>query len=668
MQVSARFLEMLLAGASREDLDRVLAEAAASGSPPDELEAVREQHALSLRVHELITRHRHREAELSALYETARDLTAIRDLDAILAAIVRRARQLLGADMTYLSLNDEEEGASYMKVTDGALTPEFRVLRLPLGTGLLGLVAQSGAPYFTEDYQADQRFVHREYIDDAVAGEQIRAILGVPLEVEGKVIGALLAVHRTVRPFPAAEVTLLTSFAAHAAVALENARLFEQARAAVARADEANAELRARNAATERAAHAHDRLTDLLLHGGGVEEVAEVLAEVLGGRLVVYDAAGRVLAGSRLSSTGKDESSTGKDVSSTGKDVSSTGKDVSSTGKDVSSTGKDVSSTGKDVSSTVEGPPSSESVAQARASGRCVRDGGRWVAVAAAGEEHLGTLVLRTDGPMELPERRTFERGALVTALVLLFGRTEAEAESRVRGELLADLLGGRDLDPRLVRERARQQDADLDGDLALAVADVPDLPAGARAAAQLARELHGLGGSHEGAVVLLARGEPLAVGEQLRGRIDGATVAASPVVGGAAAVSRAWRESRQGLTALLRLGRTGEVSDPAGLGLARLLLGDNDSGAVAEFERATLGPVLDYDRDRGTRLVETLDTWFRTGGSLRATAEGLHVHPNTVTQRLDRVGQLLGQGWRDPDRRLDLQLALQVARLRRAD
>lgn len=47
--------------------------------------------------------------------------------------------------MTYLSLNDEEEGASYMRVTDGALTAEFRRLRLPLGTGLLGLVAQAGA-------------------------------------------------------------------------------------------------------------------------------------------------------------------------------------------------------------------------------------------------------------------------------------------------------------------------------------------------------------------------------------------------------------------------------------------------------------------------------------------------------------------------------------------
>ena len=123
---------------------------------------------------------------MSALYETASDLTAIRDVDAILAAIVRRARSLLHADMTYLSLNDEADGASYMKVTDGALTQEFRRLRLPLGTGLLGLVAQTGEPYYTEDYRSDERFLHREFIDSAVDGEKIRAILGVPAHRRGQ--------------------------------------------------------------------------------------------------------------------------------------------------------------------------------------------------------------------------------------------------------------------------------------------------------------------------------------------------------------------------------------------------------------------------------------------------------------------------------------------------
>jgi GAF domain-containing protein len=616
MQVTAKFLEMLLAGATREDLDLVVAEAEVSGSKPDQLAALREQHALAMRIREQMERQRSREAELSALNETARDLTAIRDLDTILTAIVRRARQLLHADMTYLSLNDELEGASYMKVTDGALTPEFQRLRLPLGTGLLGLVAQSGAPYFTEDYQADDRFVHRDYIDSAVEGEQIRAILGVPLTVEGNVIGALLAVHRTVRPFPAGEVALLTSFAAHAAVALENARLFEQVRAAVAAADEANDQLRARSDATERAAHAHDLLTDVLLHGGGVVEVADVLAQVLGGRLAVYDDEGRLLAGEETDALDED------------------------------------------------------AIGRAKSSGRCVQIGdGAWVAVAAAGEEHLGTLVLRSGAPMELPERRTLERGALVTALVLLFRRTEAEAESRVRGELLSDLVSGRDLDTDRLRERARQQGADLDAELVVVVAEPTDEsstdPQAARVAANLARELQGLGGVHDGLAVVLAPGEPIGLGETLRDRLGGATVGVASCTGGADDIAASWREARQTLAALVRLDRRGEVSDPAGLGLARLLLGGNGPDDLEVFITRTLGPVLTYDAERETQLAETLEAWLSSGGALRETAERLHIHPNTVTQRLDRVGQLLGAGWRDPARKLDVQLALQMTRLR---
>jgi DNA-binding PucR family transcriptional regulator len=62
---------------------------------------------------------------------------------------------------------------------------------------------------------------------------------------------------------------------------------------------------------------------------------------------------------------------------------------------------------------------------------------------------------------------------------------------------------------------------------------------------------------------------------------------------------------------------------------------------------------------------VATLDAWFSSGGSLKETAAALHVHPNTVTQRLERVTGLLGESWRAPGRALDLQLALRVARLR---
>ena len=188
--MSEQFLDLLYRGAARDAYDAVLASAVESaiesGATGPELDRLRDHHGVALRIRDQMERQRQREAELSALYETANDLTAIRDVDAVLSAIVRRARSLLHADMTYLSLNDEAEGASYMRVTDGALTAEFRRLRLPLGTGLLGLVAQTGEPYFTEDYQADARFVHRDFIDSAVAGREHPGHPGCPTDARGQ--------------------------------------------------------------------------------------------------------------------------------------------------------------------------------------------------------------------------------------------------------------------------------------------------------------------------------------------------------------------------------------------------------------------------------------------------------------------------------------------------
>ena len=208
MEVTAKFLEMLLAGASREDLDLVVAEAEVSGSTPEQLAALREQHALALRLREQLERHQSREAQLTALYETANDLIGIRWTSnrAILTAIVRRARQLLNADMTYLSLNDRARGRV---VHEGHL--RFIHSRSPQPPGSRSAPAcwawwprrgRRTTPTTTSTYRPLR--APRLHLPSAVGADQgIRAILGVPLLVEGQVIGALLATHRTVRAFPA---------------------------------------------------------------------------------------------------------------------------------------------------------------------------------------------------------------------------------------------------------------------------------------------------------------------------------------------------------------------------------------------------------------------------------------------------------------------------------
>ncbi|MFD3838619.1 PucR family transcriptional regulator, partial [Streptomyces sp. NPDC058642] len=94
---------------------------------------------------------------------------------------------------------------------------------------------------------------------------------------------------------------------------------------------------------------------------------------------------------------------------------------------------------------------------------------------------------------------------------------------------------------------------------------------------------------------------------------------------------------------------------------LGLLLAGDRD---ITGFVDRTIGQVVTYDERRGTDLLRTLDAYFACGMSPARTKDELHVHVNTVAQRLERVGRLLGDDWQSPARALEIQLALRLHRL----
>jgi DNA-binding PucR family transcriptional regulator len=127
--------------------------------------------------------------------------------------------------------------------------------------------------------------------------------------------------------------------------------------------------------------------------------------------------------------------------------------------------------------------------------------------------------------------------------------------------------------------------------------------------------------------------------------------------------VPSAWREAARTVSALVSLGLSGTGASAAHLGFAGLVVGSapDVDGYVAQH----LGPLVDYDAKRGSELVKTLQAYFDAGGSPRHAATDLHVHVNTVSQRLERISALLGPHWQRPDHALELQLALRLRRLR---
>lgn len=88
----APFLELLARGAPAEAYEQPVLVARAEGRPAERVAALERAKLLALRVRSEIEGRRRREAELSALFETAHDLAGLRDLDAVLRAIVQRAR------------------------------------------------------------------------------------------------------------------------------------------------------------------------------------------------------------------------------------------------------------------------------------------------------------------------------------------------------------------------------------------------------------------------------------------------------------------------------------------------------------------------------------------------------------------------------------------------
>ncbi|NUL03207.1 GAF domain-containing protein [Streptomyces lunaelactis] len=622
----ASYLELLARGAATEAYDRPVLLARANGAGPESLATLEHAKQLALRVRAELEGRRRREAELSALFETAHDLAGLRDLDAVLRAIVQRARSLLGTEVAYLSLNDAAAGDTYMRVTEGSVSARFQQLRLGMGEGLGGLVAQTASPYVTDSYFDDPRFMHTRTIDTAVSDEGLVAILGVPLMLGSQVIGVLFAADRRARVFEREQVALLGSFAAHAAVAIDTANLLAETRSALAELERANEIIRDHSGVIERASEVHDRLTAVVLRGGGVHDVAAALSEVLDGTVEFTDS----------------------------------DTDLEATGAD----------------------------------GHAIRHGDDWVAAVSAGGELLGALVLRGHPDLDPVDQRTLERAAMVTSLLLLARRSAHDAEQRVRGELLDDLLDAPDRDPRLLRERAARLRADLDAphvvlaaridgpganpaDRGTPGADTAERATADRqrlwsAASHLAATRSGLAAARDGGTVLLlplgpddteadlARQTARQLGGTLRELVT--VGASSPVpspAGDPSPIAGAYAQARRCLDALRLLGRSGQGAAAQDLGFLGLLLAD--PGDIDGFVRRTMGEVVEYDRQRGTDLVRTLDAYFASGMSPARTKDDLHVHVNTVAQRLERIGRLLGPDWQSPARSLEIQLALRL-------
>ena len=158
-------------------------------------------------------------------------------LDAVLDRLVHAARELVGARYAALGIPDED-GTEFDQFLHAGMSDDLvaELGPLPRTHGMLGAMLSDPRPFRTDDITRDPRF--RGWWPDA--HPRMRSFLGVPIVAKGDIIGAFYltekegAADRSLQGRPAAfddaDEKVITVLAAHAAIAIENARLFEASR------------------------------------------------------------------------------------------------------------------------------------------------------------------------------------------------------------------------------------------------------------------------------------------------------------------------------------------------------------------------------------------------------------------------------------------------------
>jgi signal transduction histidine kinase len=159
------------------------------------------------------------------LIDISRDLASTLDLNQLLDRIVNAAADITTAEAASILLYDNTSRQLYFQVATNIDEPTMRGLVVPLEGSIAGWIVTNRKPIRVDDVQSDPR--HFGDVQQTT-GIPTKSILGIPLITKNKVVGVLEALNKRKGHFTSSDENLLTVLGAQAAVAIENARLFQQ--------------------------------------------------------------------------------------------------------------------------------------------------------------------------------------------------------------------------------------------------------------------------------------------------------------------------------------------------------------------------------------------------------------------------------------------------------
>jgi len=536
------------------------------------------------------------------LYEIISTVSSSLDLDQVLAAVVRLLSDASAVHACFVYLLEDH---GQRLVLRGAADPYSHLVGkvvLERGEGLAWSAVERREPAFIrEGAHRDPRFKYVPEIDQ----ELFQSLVSVPMPGrDGEPIGTITLHSEAPREFSESEVEFLASSGALVAGAVENARLYAEARRRVSELEHL-AELSA-------AAASAATLEQLL------PAVAERTRGLLGASacLVYLAGAGEELA-LRAAAPAEARGDARAVIS-----MSELGPELARSGRD----------------STVAVPL----VVNDDLLGVLIAQGSDAVDLARAAANQIGVAIKKIEVIEELLEKNVirdfFEALASRHTAAAAGPRAERLGCNLERPHIV--LIAGA-ADERLERRLKSLFPAaliDRHGDVMRAL-----LPVGSGGPARQLAELHRL---HE----TLGDAPPIGL---------------SNPCSGPAAYPGAFEEARYALVGATVLHNEPAVVGYDELGVYQYLLRMAIDPGMRDAQRDSLSALVVYDREHGTALLDTLEQYLLRRGNLSATSVALYIHPNTLRQRLRRIGELTGIDLARDDW-LMLELALKLLKLQR--
>ena len=560
---------------------------------------------------------------MQAVAYRAAELAVMPSADDVIRSIVQATRDMFSSDVAYFTMRDEDTDEYYVRETVGFLSEAFLHDRSTIrGFGIYGYIIDHLRPFWSADYDSDTRFKHHPLNVNSVRAEGIRALAGAPAVLPGRPSPAVVFIgFRAVREFSDHEIRLLVTWGKVAGAAVESAlRRDEQSGAlAVLRADAER--LTAEVATLRDMADVQQRLAELVMRGATLDELVGELSEILHGTVVVRDESGRV------------QGSVDGDL----------------------------------VPQTPD-----ESIRRSFRERRAVAEADVAVCAVRGQTQLVGSVTLTLDRPVRPRDLQILERAAIHVAALMLARERLVAASNRAMADVVTGLLRQPQDELESLAVQAARHGVQLRGKTGMVVVDVDGLAAG-RALKRVRADL----GSHpalvslyNGTLVVLVSGPAeQAFGDQLVRALSLEKVVPTAIVSSGAIPAEqlpdAFGASQRCLRLAIALGRGGQAMPEAELAPYATVFGRLSADELEAYLDGLIGPLVTYDRDRGTNLVTTLHSYLRHGANARVTAEKLYIHPNTVRQRIASITAVLPD-MANPERHLDLHLALRLHELRR--